>query len=372
LKNEVVLRQEKLQNLMIEKGLKALVLATPQNIQYFTGVTEPSIRTCGVVIIGQQTPPVLAVLWTDQGAGREQAENVSVETYTPTTRGRVIVEILEKSGYREGPVGVDSQAMTGLGGSLRKALPEIELVESQSVIEERLRSVKSDEEIKLIEQACQIAGEGMKAAAESLKPGITELEVASLAEHKMIKLGSDRPLHTTGVASGLRTGLVHAFATRKEIVAGEMVSIDLGAVFQGYCSDLARTFVVGEPGEDTRKAFNVFRNVQDKLIENLRPGLAVDEAQALPREYAKAAGYSMVGHTGHNIGLGIEERPFLMGAASPAPNSKIEKNNVLAFFQGSIKHEGVVNLGIRLEDSVLITGTGAKLLTDYPRELISV
>jgi Xaa-Pro aminopeptidase len=212
----------------------------------------------------------------------------------------------------------------------------------------------------------------MSIAAKSLRPGITELEIAYLAEQRMIELGSDRMRHMTSVASGPRTKLVHAFATRKKIEAGEMVAIDLGAVIQGYCSDLARTFVIGGPDDDLKAAFGVFRDAQDQVIQKLTTGKAIDEIQALPRDIVKAAGYPMVGHIGHNIGLGIEEHPFLMGAVTPDPEATARENNVLAFFQGSIKREGKVNLGIRLEDTVLVTAKGARLLTSYPRELIPV
>lgn len=372
MKDEIAQRQDRARNLMADRGFGALVLATAQNIQYFTNVTEPSIHICGVVIITQQPQPALAVLWIDQHAAQEQAEDASVETYTPTTQGKVVTEILERLGGTKSPIAVDGRALTVVGNSLKQSLPKVELVNATIAIEEELRSVKSDEEVKLIRKACEIAGEGMRTAAESLRPGLTELEVASLAEQRMIALGSDGIKHTTSVASGPRAKLTHSLATQKKIAAGEVVTIDLGAVFQGYCSDLARTFVIGKVDEELKKAFNVWRSAQDEVIQKLRPGEAIEEVQALPREFTKAAGYSMVGHMGHNLGLGIEEHPFLMGVAVPDPEARIEKNNVLAFFQGSIKREGIINLGIRLEDTVLVTDKGAEMLTSYPRELFSV
>jgi len=354
---------------MSNKGFSGLVLATAQNIQYFAGVLEPSVQTCGVVVFTQQAQPVLAVLWLDAEAAQEEVEGLSIETYTPTTHGKVIAEILERLGSTKGVIGMDDRALRVVGNSVRRSLPDTELVNTSLAIEEEVRSVKSEEEIRYIQKACQIAEQGMRAAAESLKPGVTELEVAALAESQMIKLGSDRLKHATVVASGSRVRLIHAFATQKKIESGDIVAIDLGAVYRGYCSDLARTFVVGSPDEELKKGFDVLRSAQDALLQKLRPGVSIQELQAVPREAVEAAGHRLVGHVGHNIGLQVEEHPFIMGAASPEQDSKIEKNMVVAFFQGSIRRER--NLGIRLEDTVVVTESGAKMLTTYPGELIS-
>jgi len=370
--NEILQRQENARYFLEHNGFTALVLATPQNIQYFTGITEPSIQTCGVVIMTEKPEVVIAVLWADKDAAVEQAKEIRVEAYAPTSHGKVVLNILEKLGGTKGPIAMDIRAATVLGGTFGRSLPGVEVVNATFAIEEQIRSVKSEVEVEYLRKAGEVADEGMKAAAEALKPGITELEIANLAEQRMIRLGSDAIKHTMVVASGLRTRLLHAFATQKKISAGEMVTIDLGAVINGYTCDLARTFFVGKPPEALINAFETLRGAQDEVLEKLRPDVTIHEIQALSREFAKASGFPMVGHMGHNIGLAVEERPFLMGAVAPDPEAKIKKNNVLAFFQGSVKQKGVINLGVRLEDTVLVTERGAKMLTNYTRKLLSV
>ncbi len=370
MKSEITRRQDAVQSLMSSEGISGLILATPQNIQYFTGVTEPSTLTCGKVIFGQQIQPILAVLWLDQEATQQQTIETSVKVYSQTTQGKVVVRALEQLGGLQGTIGMDSHAMQVLKGSVYGILPpDVEIIDISNAVE-GVRSVKSEEEIQCIKKACEIADEGMKAAEEVLKSGVTELQVAALVEHRMMMLGSDRLRHTTGVASGSRSRLPHAFASQKQIEAGDTVVIDFGAVYQGYCSDIARTFVVGKPDKELKAAFDVFRQAQEAVLQRLRPGVAIQEILAVAREFTKADGYQMVGYMGHNIGLQVEEHPYLMGAATPDPNAIIRENNVVAFFQGSIKREGVLNLGLRLEDTVLVTESGAKMLTTYPRELI--
>ena len=371
--NEIVQRQEKARDFMRRNGYCGLVMATLQNIQYFTDVTEPSMQTCGVVIITQEPEAVFAVLWVEKDTAIEQAKEVSVKTYTPDSQGKVILKILEQLGGTEGPVAMDITATTWLGGSFKRNLPKVEVINATFAIEEQIRSVKSETEIEFIRKACEIADAGMKTAAEALKPGMTELEVASLAQHRMVTLGSDAIKHTIYVASGSRARLLHPRATQKKISAGEMVTIDLGAVIHGYTSDLARTFFIGKPPEQLQKAFETLRGAQDIMLEKLCPGITVNEIQAVPQKFTETAGFPMVGGLmGHNVGLEVEEQPFLMRNGGSNPEVKIEKNNILAFFQGSVKHDKVLNLGIRLEDTILVTESGAKMLTTYPRELLPV
>jgi len=347
-------------------------MATAQNIQYFTDVNEPSCLACGVVIITERSPAMLTVLWLDQEVARLQAKEVNVDAYTPDTQGKVIIEILESLGGTEGPVAMDLRASTVLGGAFRRTLPNTKIVNATFAIEEQMRSVKSEAEIKLIQKSCEIATAGMQAAVEAVKPGVSELEVACIAQDKMIALGSDEMKHPSSVASGYRVRLPHAFATQKKIEAGELVSIDLGAVYQGYCSDIARSLAIGQVDEGLKKAYSVLQGSEDAVLAKLRPGITIDEIQSIPHEFNKAAGYPMVGHMGHNVGLQVEEHPNLMETRAQKASGQIESHTVLAFFQGSIKQEGVLNLGLRLEDTILVTDQEPKVLTNFPRELLFI
>jgi Xaa-Pro aminopeptidase len=368
---EILRRQTAIYELIHSKDLAGMVLASAENIQYLTGVTEPSTQTCGKVIFGREGDPVLAVMWLDQEVAQKQAGGISVESYTPTTQATVIASILEKLAANSGTLGMDARSMQVLGNGLEQFMPSIQLVNVSNQVEE-LRSVKSRDEIESIRQACQLADAGMKVVADSLRPGITELQVAAAAEFEMMRLGSDKLKHSTGVASGYRSTLPHAFASQKKIQSGDIVVVDLGAVYNGYCSDLTRTFMVGKSGDKYQKAYDALLKTQESIVRRLRPGMLIQELQLLPRDIIKEYGYKMVGHMGHNIGLRVEEHPQLVGMMTPDPELVIKENNVLAFFQGSVKQEGILSYGIRLEDTILVTTSGGEFLTNYPREQISV
>lgn len=369
--NVILKRRDAVYKLINSKDLVGMILAAPESIQYLTGITEPSIHTCGKVIFGREGEPVLAVMWLDQEVAQKQAGGTYVESYTPTTQVTVIASILEKLAANNGPIGMDTRSMQVLGNGLRQYIPNIQLINVSNQVEE-LRSVKGKDEIESIRQACQLAEAGMKAVADSLKPGITELHLAAIAEFEMMRLGSDKLKHSTGIASGYRSRLPHAFASQKKIDDGDIVVVDLGAVCNGYCSDLTRTFVVGKSENKYQLAFNALVKTQQSVVKRLRPGIPIQELQLLPREMIKEQGYKMVGHMGHNIGLRVEEHPQLVGMVTPDPELIIRENNVLAFFQGSIRQEGTLSFGVRLEDTILVTASGGEFLTNYPRELVSV
>ncbi|MBN1223756.1 MAG: aminopeptidase P family protein [Candidatus Aminicenantes bacterium] len=366
MKSEIEQRLEKAQNLMGDRGFAALAFSSAENIQYFTGVVEPSIHACGVVILLQQAKPILAVMWLDKAAAQEQAVEIEIKTYTHDNQEEVITKILERSGTDRNKIGVDERALKRLGNSLRRTFPHAELVDISNTV--ALRAVKSEEEIRLIQRACKISEQGMKMALESARPGMTELEVAALAEQQMIRLCSDRLKHITMVASGSRASLIHPFATNKKIAEGDLVVVDLGAVYGGYCSDIARTIFIGKPDEEIKNAFDALSTVQDIVLEKLRPGISISEIENIAFESARANGHHLIGFVGHNIGLQVEEYPFIRTAGAADPDLKLEKNMAVAFFQGSIQRK--TNVGIRLEDTVLITESGAELLTTYPRALV--
>lgn len=371
LKSEIKQRQDRAQKLMKNNGFDALVLATEENIQYLTGVIEPSVHTCGIVILPQQDQPVLAVMWLDKAAAELQAKDLTVQAYTADTRTTIVINTLKRLGIDKGKgiIGLDGHALSGLGNALTKSLPGTKLVNASNAVEE-LRWIKSAEEIQLIQKACEIADQGMETVLESITLGMTEIHVAAIAEQLMVKLGSDNKLkHATFVASGLRTGLVHPLASHKKIVKGDLVAIDLGAVYQGYCSDLARTSVVGKPHEGFEKDFNTLYDAQQAVMRQLRPGISMQEIETTAQEVTKATGCQLIGHIGHNIGLKVEEHPRLRTNRTPYPNVKLKKNMVVAFFQSMIQSKR--SLGIRLEDTVLVTESGAKLLTKCSRKLFS-
>ena len=139
----------------------------------------------------------------------------------------------------------------------------------------------------------------------------------------MLELGADGPSFDTIVASGYRGALPHGVASDKLIEKGDMITLDFGAYYRGYCSDITRTFAVGEPDPKMKEIYNIVLSSQIKAINEIRPGMTVQEADALSRDYIDAHGFGQeFGHSlGHGIGLDIHEGPLLSKIAQASYKS---------------------------------------------------
>jgi len=230
---------------------------------------------------------------------------------------------------------------------------------------EMLRNVKDESELEDIHKACRIACEGLKQTVPYIRAGVKELDVATELEYRMKKLGSAGKSFDTIVASGVRGALPHGLASDKVICEGEMVTIDFGCLYNGYCSDMTRTFCVGEPSAEMRKIYNIVLEAQLTAIDAYVPGMSAIELDAVARDLITKAGYGEAfGHgLGHGVGIEIHEGIRL----NPKSEFTLPENTVFSIEPG-IYIEGLG--GVRIED--LITshnGVKTVLSADSPKAL---
>ena len=237
-----------------------------------------------------------------------------------------------------------------------------------SVRLDELRQVKEAEEIACIRKACGIGDAAFREIVKFIRPGVSELEVAARLEGTMRALGSERPAFSTIVASGVRGSLPHGIATEKLIVSGEFVTMDYGAVVDGYHSDRTRTVCVGRASEAQRALYGIVLDAQKRGVSLVRPGAAGKEVDAAVRQRIADAGYGEnFGHgLGHSLGLEIHEEPRL------SPKSECEHllPGMLVTVEPGVYLPG--KCGIRIEDTVLVTKTGGEPLTASNKELIEI
>ena len=263
-------------------------------------------------------------------------------------------------GFQARHLNVDAFAklQRGLSGAL--LVPHDDLVEPLVV-------VKDAREVDLIDRAASIADRAFLRLLKLIKPGQRELDVARELEYAMLKLGSEGTPFETICASGKRSALPHGRASKKRLEAGDFVTLDFGALVGGYCSDITRTFVLGRASARQKKIYRIVQSAQAKAVGQVRPGastLAVDRAA---RSTISKAGFgSKFGHgTGHGIGLEVHQGPSL----SPRANGTLEPGMVVTVEPG-IYLPGFG--GVRIEDDVLVTRTGRRVLTTAPRHLIEL
>ncbi len=248
--------------------------------------------------------------------------------------------------------------------TLTSALPEMELTSFDGVVE-KIRSVKSQEELDATRQAEHIGDEAFSYILNVIRPGITEKEVALRLEMKMRELGASGLSFDTICVSGVRTSMPHGIPSDKVIEEGDFVTMDFGCVYEGYCSDMTRTVAVGRVSDRQRLVYDTVLKAQQAAIDTIRSGISAGEVDRAAREVIYAAGFEgCFGHgLGHGTGLEIHEAP----SSGPASTEILQKNMLLTIEPG-IYLPG--EFGVRIEDLSIVTDDGIINLTESEKQLI--
>ena len=221
---------------------------------------------------------------------------------------------------------------------------------------ETTRVVKDESEIAAIKSAASIAAKALGQTLSYIKPGVSESELAGMLDFQIRKLGSRNSFETI-VAFGANASRPHHQPDTRKLKKKDTVLIDFGAKYRGYCSDITRCFAVGEPTAFFKKVFDIVEQAQAAAIKKIRAGARLAEIDAAARETIAKTDLPVYGHgTGHGFGLEIHESPFLKAGGK----GKLEAGQVITIEPG-IYIPG--KLGVRIEDDVLVTETGHKILT---------
>lgn len=241
--------------------------------------------------------------------------------------------------------------------SPRNLVPEEDLVG-------KLRLVKDDLEIEAIREAVRIADLAYAHITGFLKHGLLERDIATELDYFMRKNGADKEGFDSIVASGPRSALPHGRSSDRRISKGELIVLDYGAVCQGYHSDITRTVVIGEPDARQEEVYGIVLEAQSRAISSVRPGLSGGDVDAIARDYITVHECGeYFGHgLGHGLGLDVHDGRIL------ARNSEIVlESGMVVTVEPGIYIPGWG--GIRIEDDVLVTDTGAEVLTQSPKTL---
>lgn len=352
----MISRINKLRKMMKKNNLLSFLVTSSYNLRYltnFTGSTGLAIITLDKAFF------ITDFRYTEQAAieteGYEIIKNVG--PIFDEVASIIEEQRLENLAFEESHISFAEY-------SLLEELLTCELVPIAGMIEE-LREVKEEKEIETIEKACEIADAGFKHILTVIKPGMTEIEVANQLDFYMRSLGASGVSFETIVASGFRSAMPHGVASEKIIEKGDMITLDFGCYYQGYVSDMTRTFAIGEPDKKLKEIHQIVLEAELKVLEEAKPGLTGIQLDAIARDYIASFGYGEAfGHsTGHGIGLEIHEGPNVSSRAS----KQFVAGNVITDEPG-IYLPGIG--GVRIEDDILITEKGNRLLTHSPKELI--
>ena len=232
---------------------------------------------------------------------------------------------------------------------------------------EKLREIKAESEVAIMRRAAEITTKAFDVICGIIKEGMTEKDVQIELDFAMLKLGADGLAFDTIVASGENGSLPHAIPGERVLRAGDMITMDYGAKFGGYCSDMTRTVVLGKPSDTMLHVYNTVLHAQETCEAALAPGKVCSDIDKLARDYIDQQGYAgRFGHgLGHGVGIDIHENPRLSYACND-----ILQPGVVVTVEPGVYLPGIG--GVRIENTCLITETGAEPLTFAPKHLISL
>ena len=228
-----------------------------------------------------------------------------------------------------------------------------------------LRMVKTPEEVECIKKAQNIAEDAFEHILSFIRPGVTEKRIALELDFYMLSHGAEALSFETIAVTGKKTSMPHGVPDDTVVENGDFITMDFGAVYNGYHSDMTRTVAVGEVSAEQRKIYEIVLSAQKASLEALKKGIPCKCADATARDIIKNAGYGdYFGHgTGHGVGIEIHELPNL----SPRSDAILEVGNIVTVEPGIYIPN---KFGVRIEDMALITENGFENLTNTPKELI--
>jgi Xaa-Pro aminopeptidase len=370
-------RTAAVQTRLQREGLASLVAfsnaADPGHARYLANFEAGPGET--VVVIPATGAPMLTTnwlmhgepmhtgIWTTWLADVRPAERPGFVRTAGTTVAGQTADRIQEAGAAHNRIGYAGTAILPhhLMVALEERLPRATWIPADDLLLD-VRAVKSSVEIEVMRRAARISGLMHEEALRALVPGAREYDVAARAHAVAFEQGADALAFDSAVATGPRAGLKHCAPTARVMEPGDMVFLDMAAVYHGYCADVSRTTVVGSPSTEQRRFLDTGLAMFEAVLAKAAPGVAVQELIATARAIAERAGYEadyMPKGFGHGLGCSLFERPSLR----PATTAVLEPGNVFALEPMLIR----LNFGTAcIEETVLITATGAEALSGCP------
>lgn len=351
-------RLASLRRAMRKKNLKALAVTDMRNVRYLTGFTG----TAGACLILSRA----AVFVTDFRYRSQAAREVAPCFRRLEGRSAFLGLIEEAKKKKVRSLAFEADHLTyGAFRRLGNLAKSIRLRPVSGLVE-GLRLRKDAAEVRRLRRGARINQEALAAAARKMRPGTRERDVARALEDAMRDLGASGAAFDSIVASGPRGALPHGVASARKLRRGDLITVDFGAVFEGYHADTTRVFSIGRPSKKGRMIYDIVLDAQLAALEAVGPGVCCRDVDRAARRIIERAGYGdAFGHgTGHGVGLDIHEGPRL----GPGVRDVLTPGMVVTVEPG-IYLPGWS--GVRIEDMALVTARGKEVLTRaIPKDLI--
>ena len=350
-----------------KQGIDAFLITQPQDRSYLSGWLNDDVEGAGMLLVSQEQQVLLT-----NGIYKEAATSGAAGWEVIVPEGReyapAFATLAQKHDWKK--IGFESMAL--LYGEYAKfhaaGNGAYEFLPFDEDIVGMMRQIKQPSEIELLKHAIAITDETFSHLCQWIQPGMTEKEVQMEITRKMVELGADGVSFESIVASGPNGSMPHAHPGQRHIQRGELITIDMGARYKGYCADMTRTICLGEPAEARmREVYDAVLNAMKTCEAGLRAGMSGRAADALARNALEMVNLNeyYVHSTGHGVGLQIHEGPNL---SERAPEDVMLPVGAVVTVEPGVYIPGWS--GTRVEDCVLLKADGVEVLTQSPTDLV--
>lgn len=340
---------------------EAFLITSQKNRFYFTGFNS----TAGYLMIFKDEVVFITDFRYAEMAAHLGQEGVEVVVCSGAATMEEIKKRFNKNDI--GKVGFEDTEMTVAEfANYKRVLENIELIPAGKAIS-LVRQIKKPDEIENIIKAQAVTDKVFKHMVGFIAPEMSELDVAVELECQIRKMGGDGLAFDTIIASGENSSKPHAHPTMKKIKNGDPITMDFGAKYNGYCSDMTRTIFVGKPSVQMKNIYEIVLKAQMNTLNNMRPGMTGRQLDSLAREVIIANGFGdyFQHSTGHSLGLDIHETPNLSALCED-----VFVPNMMGTVEPGIYVSGLG--GVRIEDLVVFTQDGVKDLTTSSKDIIII
>lgn len=358
-------RVKKIQAIMRHQRTDYMVLAPSSHLLYLTGLKTTADERLQVCLVPAEGTPVMILPEMYQ----EVATNLGEKSFNlliwadGSNPVDLLLPLINKP---SGIVAIDERMWAGHFLSIRKAFLGFEFIGASDIMRQ-VRMIKDQNEMSLLEKAGGITDKVMEDVLKVLKPGISEKELAFYVESKLKEYGADELSFKPIIASGPNTSSPHHNTGDRKLMISDLVVLDFGGLFQGYCSDMTRTFSIGKASEEVKEIYNAVKEANEAGFQAVQEGITCEKVDEAARKAISRVGYGQyfVHRTGHGIGLDVHEDPFLVSG-----NLETLKIGMTFSIEPGIYLPK--QFGVRIEDIVALTEKGPVRFNNFSRDLIEV
>jgi len=361
-------RIDKLKAIMRAASLDVIVLIPGPNHRYLTGAEHYVLERPIVTFYSLDQSPIAVIpeleipLFERHPTPAELISYTDAEGYEGAFRSA-----LDRVGARGKVIGVEGLFMRFFEGEIiRQSAPAATVVDATAPLAE-LRMRKDADEIASLRTAIDISERSLQALFDEVQVGMSEIEAAAILEGHIRALGGDGLSFGTILHAGGNTALPHSGPLAYRIQHGDPLIVDFGATYKGYCADITRTVFVGAASAEQRAFYDVVQKANEAGRGAARPGVTCESVDMAARQVFIDAGYEhLIRHrTGHGLGLEAHEAPYIV-----LGNRRVLEPGMVFTIEPGIYRIG--EIGVRIEDNMLITEDGAESLTTFTRDLLVV